>query len=122
MASVIAKTAQIPRRLGYFITTTGDLSNNTYDVTVGVNEWTAAKRTGVAAITTGTVLQDMGEIAKVNGQIYRKVRVAAQYPSGVSVTGAVTTFWIVVPGGEYPVQGVDGTGTIVLPASVARLG
>lgn len=119
MASVTSNIAQIGRRLGYFITTTSDLSNNTYDVTASVNDWSVVKRTGVTAIATSTILQDMGEIAKFNGQLFRKVRIAAQYPAGVALDGTVTTFWIVMPGGEYPVQGGSGA---ITPASVARLG
>ena len=59
-------------------------------------------------------------MAKLNGQILRKVRVANQFPSGVAANGSVTTYWIVMPGGEYPVQGVSST--TLVPALVARLG
>jgi hypothetical protein len=130
MSSVTSVTAQIARRIGYFITV-GDISSSCFDVsqsTVNYNSWdadalTAATVGGAAygAITgaTGQVLQDMGEMAKVNGQIYRKVRKVTQYPAG----GINTPVWIIVPGGEYPMQGYGaGSYSGLAPAPVARLG
>lgn len=127
MASVIAKTAQIGRRLGYFIGTS-DVSGYAFSTIVedsASNGWTFATGTSVTSLVTvcaaNGILQDMGEIAKVSGNLLRKVRVVSQNPAGVATGGAVTNFWIVMPGGEYPVQGVSGAGSFV-PARVARLG
>ena len=115
MSSIDSKPAQIARRLGYFITTSTDLSNNTYTVVPNVNDWTVTLRTGVGAIAANTILQDMGEIAKFNGQLFRSVRPVTQIPAG----GNAASFFIVMPGGEYPVQGGSGS---LAPANVARLG
>lgn len=116
MSSVTSQMAQIGRRIGYFIAT-ADCSG--YDVsqsTVNYNSWNANRTTQVVG---DSILQDMGEIAKVNGQVLRKVRLVTQNPAG----GIASTFFIVMPGGEYPVQGYGaGSYSGLPPATVARLG
>jgi hypothetical protein len=127
MSSASSKPAQIARRLGYFIGT-GDVSGYAFSTIVedsAYNGWTFASGTSVTTLVTvcaaNGILQDMGETAKVSGNLLRKVRVVSQNPSGVATGGGVTNFWIVMPGGEYPVQGVSSAGSFAV-AKVARLG
>ncbi len=117
MSSVTSAFAQVAPRVGYFICVSGctvytDVSENAIDH----NSWNANTTSQVIAV--GTILEDMGEIAKVSGQILRKVRPVVQVATG---TGVLTTYWIVVPGGEYPIAGVATAGTLTV-AAVARLG
>lgn len=124
MSSTLARTAQVSRRINYFLCL-ADISSATFNVTVNSdnNSWAAAALTTSTTpvrptiTANSTILQDMGEIAKVGGQILRKVRKVSQNPAG----GIDTPFWIVMPGGEYPTQGVAATGALT-PAQVARLG
>lgn len=127
MSSVTSEFAQVARRVGYFVCT-ADVSGYT-DVsqsTVDYNSWNA-NITNVR-IPSGTVLEDMGELAKVNGYILRKVRnvstIAAGGGAAPIITGSASyTAFIVVPGGEYPMAGVSTVGTPDLRvAIVARLG
>ena len=118
MSSVTSVTAQIGRRINYFYVI-ADCSG--YDVSqsiVNYNSWNANRTT---QIEDTSVLQDMGEVAKVGGQILRKVRLVK--PGQTEATGNLNAvvFWIVMPGGEYPVQGV-ATGGGLPVAPVARLG
>ncbi len=127
MSSVTSEFAQVSRRVGYFICVSGgsfgytDVSQSTVDY----NSWniTAASTT---AIATNAILEDMGEIAKVNGYILRKVRnVSTIAPGGGAAFNpgsTVYTFWIVVPGGEYPMAGVASATPALSVAPVARLG
>ena len=119
MSSVTSQIAQIGRRINYF-SVIADCSG--YTLAAGdSNSWglpSAAVNFGTAA-----VLQDMGEIVKYKGQILRKVRAVDSTPAG----GNATAYFIVMPGGEYPVQGISattlGSAISVLPiAKVARLG
>ena len=119
MSSVTSQMAQIGRRINYF-RCLADISG--YDVsqnTTDYNSWKVNVNAGTQS-TSGTILQDMGEMAKVSGQIFRKVR---EIVNQTQATGALTSevFWIVVPGGEYPVQGVATGGGLAVTA-VARLG
>lgn len=121
MSSVTSQIAQIGRRINYF-SVIADCSGYTVGVdTANYNSWAAPS----AAINYGTtaVLQDMGEIAKYKGQILRKVRAVDLTEAG----GKATAYFIVMPGGEYPVQGASattlGSPLSILPiAKVARLG
>jgi hypothetical protein len=125
MSSVTSEFAQVARRVGYFICT-GDVSGYTVTQNATTNSWSAAAVTGTL-YSQNTILEDMGEIAKVNGQILRKVREVVQTYAG----GAAPTYFIVTPGGEYPVQGFPVAGgtpsatalaTSLPVARVARLG
>lgn len=125
MSSVTAAFAQVARRVGYFLCV-GDVSGYTVTEGADYNSWSA---TPVAAnsFVTNDVLEDMGEIAKYQGNILRKVRkVAASNTAGGPVAGggALATTWIVVPGGEYPMAGYGTSATAagLVPARVARLG
>ncbi len=124
MSSVTSEFAQVARRVGYFITLAADISGYSFAAPTDANAWPAPTVATVANFgVTGlnTVLEDMGEIAKYNGQIYRKVRVVTQTNAG----GARPAFWILVPGGEYPVQGYPTPGTasgLNTVSLVARLG
>lgn len=112
MSSTTSSFAQVGRRVGYFICLSGNIP--TYTITAGVNGWT--KSGPVNRYSQNDILQDMGEIAKIDGTYFRKVAYVEQYAGG----GAIETHWIVVPGGEYPIPGVDVEGPA--PAHVARLG
>ncbi len=121
MSSVTSQIAQIGRRINYFRTLAADVSGYTIAAAADNNSWGAP----VAAIlyANNTILQDMGEIAKYRGQIFRKVRSVDLTEAG----GKATAYFIVMPGGEYPVQGASattlGAALSVLPVSqVARLG
>ena len=122
MSSVHAEFAQVSRRVGYFICTS-DVSGYT-DVsqsTVDYNSWNANITN--FRVSAGQVLEDMGELAKVNGYILRKVRNVSVVAPGGGALSPNPTFWIVVPGGEYPMAGVATVGTPDLRvAAVARLG
>ena len=128
MSSVTSHIAQVGRRINYFIATrdTSGYALSTIVQGTDNNSWafaTGKSATDISGISSGVILQDMGEMAKLNGQVLRKVRVANQFPSGVAATGIPTTYWIVVPGGEYPIQGVSYSAAGSLPvAQVARLG
>lgn len=116
MSSITSAFAQVDRRIGYFVCVSGPVL--TYDVsqnTSTYNSWNA----NVTAVTyaANAVLEDMGEIARVSGAIFRKVRLVTQFPAG----GAAPSYWIVVPGGEYPNAGT-AVSTPYTPALVARLG
>jgi hypothetical protein len=118
MSSVTSAFAQVDRRIGYFICVSGSVQN--YDVsqsTVDYNSWNVNT---LSTYPQGTVLEDMGEIAKYQGSILRKVRAVTAVPGG----GAASTAWIVVPGGEYPMAGYGTSATTagLTPAIVARLG
>jgi hypothetical protein len=131
MSSVTAAFAQVARRVGYFITLAADISGYTVsENTTTYNAWTAADipiatLQSAASYNMGTgsgkILEDMGDLAVVSGQLYRKVRRVDQTATG----GTFQTFWIILPGGEYPIAGrgasgyAAGTGN---PAAVARLG
>jgi hypothetical protein len=119
MSSVTSAFAQVDRRIGYFICT-ADVSGYT-DVsasTVDYNSWNA--NTTFTRFTTGQILEDMGELAKFQGYIFRKVRnVSTPAPGGGVV---LPYFWIVVPGGEYPMAGVASASGSFTVAPVARLG
>jgi hypothetical protein len=117
MSSVTSAFAQVDRRVGYFICVSGctvytDVSANSDNNSWNVNSGSSQ------TITVGTIFEDMGEIAKYQGAILRKVRPVAQVAGGAAV---LTTYWIVVPGGEYPVAGVPGPSGLTVGA-VARLG
>jgi hypothetical protein len=116
MSSVTSGFAQIAPRAGYFICVSGSVTN--YTVTEGSdkNSWTVDS--GSTAYALGTILQDMGEIARASGAIFRKVRAVTTDPAG----GDATAYWIVVPGGEYPNYGRDSSTSPYVPAKVARLG
>jgi hypothetical protein len=114
MSSISAEFAQVGRRRGYFIAT-GTVTQ--YTLTFDVAGVTAA--TSGSTYSSGAILEDMGEVAKFKGQIFRRVRAVTQIPTG-NIT--VDSYFIVMPGGEYPVQGADGVGVISTPAPVARLG
>jgi hypothetical protein len=124
MSSAVSRIAQIGRRINYFMCL-ADISSSTYNVTVNSdnNSWAASplspSTTPVRPATSAnsTILQDMGEIAKVGGQLLRKVRIVNKNPAG----GDGATFFIVMPGGEYPTQGVQPAGALSV-AAVARLG
>jgi hypothetical protein len=124
MSSAVSRIAQIGRRINYFLCL-ADISSAEYNVTVNSdnNSWAAEALTGSttparqATTANVTILQDMGEIAKVGGQLLRKVRIVSQNPAG----GINTPFWIVMPGGEYPTYGKPSAGTLSV-AAVARLG
>jgi hypothetical protein len=125
MSSVTSEFAQISRRAGYFITLANDVSGYTVVQNATTNSWSISTTVPVLAFgAANQILEDMGEIAKVDGQILRKVRAVTQTYAG----GAAPTYYIVMPGGEYPIQGfpVAGgspTATYGLPvAKVARLG
>jgi len=124
MSSVTSQIAQIGRRINYFRTLAADVSGYTMAVAADNNSWAAPVAATLYA--NNTILQDMGEIAKYNGQILRKVR-AISAP-GTPAGGVATAYFIVMPGGEYPTQGMSSTtvttGSVsVLPISaVARLG
>jgi len=130
MSSATSSYAQVDRRIGYFITLS-DISGFTVAENSTYNAWTAEVITaanmtaiygGGTAFAANQILEDMGEIAKVNGQIYRKVRKVTQTHAG----GALPTFFIILPGGEYPIQGFPLAGgalpTLNTIANVARLG
>ena len=96
-----------------------DISGYTVAAGTDSNSWTATVITGTKA-SLGALLQDMGEMAKVSGQVLRKVRLIDSQTEATGNLDSVV-FWIVVPGGEYPVQGV-ATGGGLAVAAVARLG
>ena len=124
MSSVTSQIAQIGRRINYF-RVIADCSGYTMAVAADNNSWSAPVAAANYTEST-TILQDMGEIAKYNGQILRKVR-AISAP-GTPAGGVLGAYFIVMPGGEYPTQGMSSTtvttGSVsVLPvAQVARLG
>jgi hypothetical protein len=129
MSSVTSQMAQIGRRINYFISV-ADVSGLAGAAIVAgsdSNSWTYA--TGYSATTlvqiataAGTILQDMGEMAKLNGQVLRKVRLIDNQAEATGNTSSVV-YWIVVPGGEYPIQGYpNGLATPLPVAKVARLG
>ena len=125
MSSVTSAFAQIDRRIGYF-RCLGDVSGYTVTEGADYNSWSATVVAGNSFVTND-VLEDMGEFAKYQGNILRKVRkVAASATAGgpVAAGGALAAVWIVVPGGEYPMAGygTSATATGLVPARVARLG
>jgi hypothetical protein len=122
MSSVTSQMAQIGRRINYFINISGGATTGYTDVsqsTVNYNSWNVTVGS-TTSIASQAILQDMGEVAKYNGQILRKVRLVTQFPAG----GINTPIWIVVPGGEYPMQGYGSGGAAgaLAVATVARLG
>jgi hypothetical protein len=118
MSSVTSDFAQVARRVGYFLCV-GDVSGYTVTEDAGANTWTATVIAGTQ-FSANDVLEDMGEIAKYQGNILRKVRKVTQVAAG----GALAAVFIVVPGGEYPMAPglVTPSGTGLTPARVARLG
>ena len=127
MSSVGSFVAQKESRTGYFYVIS-DLSGTGaagtgFEFDVSSNSscvWTAQIKNPQISCVAGTILQDMGEIAKVGGSILRKVRVVDSQAEATGNTNSVV-FWIVVPGGEYPVAGVSSADyTNVAP--VTRLG
>jgi len=118
MSSVTSDFAQVARRVGYFLCV-GDVSGYTVTEDAGANTWTATVIPGTQ-FSANDVLEDMGEFAKYQGNILRKVRKVTQVAAG----GALSTVFIVVPGGEYPMAGygTSPTATGLAPARVARLG
>ena len=122
MSSVGSAFAQIGARRGYFIATGSVVQ---YAITQDVNG--AVVAAGVVAgssYSSGAILEDMGEIAKYGGFLFRRVRAVTQIPTG-NIT--VASYFIAMPGGEYPIQGVsaaglDSTGGSIVAAPVARLG
>ncbi len=125
MTSVGTEFAQVARRVGYFLCV-GDVSGYTVSEGADYNSWSAVVIAG-NSFSTNDVLEDMGEVAKYQGNILRKVRkVAASATAGgpVAAGGALSPVWIVVPGGEYPMAGYGTSATAagLVPARVARLG
>lgn len=118
MSSVTSAFAQIAPRVGYFICVSGSVTSYVIKEGDNKNSW-YEDGTG-ATYAIGTILQDLGEIARVDGAIFRKVRAVTTDPAGGSVA-INPAYWIVVPGGEYPNYGRD-TATGYNPATVARLG
>ena len=118
MSSVHAEFAQVARRVGYFLCV-GDVSGYTVTEGADYNSYSAVVIAG-NSFSTNDILEDMGEIAKFNGSILRKVRKVTAIPAG----GALATVFIVVPGGEYPMAGYGTSPTTagLAPARVARLG
>lgn len=116
MSSVISEIAQIGRRIGYFRAVADvsgyAVSTVTFDVK-GITALNSATRIAVA----GDLLEDMGGLYQLSGQIFRSVRAVSLNPAG----GIGVQYLICMPGGEYPVHGVAAAGTI-LPAAVVRLG
>lgn len=117
MSSISAEFAQVGRRRGYFIATGTVLGYLYTGVTFDVAGVTALGSSVTVTSVVNTILEDMGEMHKFAGQVFRRVRVVTQVPTGTD--GTVASYLIVMPGGEYPVQG--GAGAIT-PALVARLG
>lgn len=123
MSSVGSSIAQIGARKGYFIAT-GNVS--TYTITQDVNAVASAPvLVSATGYTANAILEDMGEIAKYGGFLFRKVRAVSQVPTGTD--GSVPSYFIAMPGGEYPVQGVaaaglNSIGGAITVALVARLG
>jgi hypothetical protein len=120
MSSVGSAFAQIGARRGYFYVVRGGTGNcDYYTLTFDVAGVTALGSV-IGSYATNDILEDMGEVAKFKGQLFRRVRKVTQVPTGTD--GAVTSYFIVMPGGEYPVQGTDGVGVVSAAANVARLG
>ena len=117
MSSVTSGFAQIAPRVGYFMCVSGTVTSYTVTERDDKNSWAVASGSTFAA---GSILQDLGEIARVDGAIFRKVRKVDTNPAGGSVA-INAPYWIVVPGGEYPNYG-RATATGYTPAAVARLG
>ena len=121
MSSISAEFAQVGRRGGYFIAT-GTVIGYLYSNTVFDVKGVTALGTLTASVTTvNNVLQDMGESYEFNGQLFRRVRVVSQNPSGVAADGTAVSYLICMPGGEYPIQGYP-TASAIAAAFVARLG
>jgi hypothetical protein len=119
MSSISAEFAQVGRRRGYFIVTRGGTGNcDYYTLTFDVAGVTALGSV-IGSYATNDILEDMGEVAKFKGQLFRRVRAVTQIPTGNITTAS---YFIVMPGGEYPVQGTDGVGVVSAAANVARLG
>lgn len=117
MSSIQSEFAQVARRVGYFICVSGSVT--AYDVSQNTTNYNSWNVNSASTYAQGTVLEDMGEIAKYQGSILRKVRAVTQVPAG----GNATPYWIVVPGGEYPIAGYGSGGASALTAAlVARLG
>lgn len=116
MSSVTSQIAQIGRRINY-LRVSADCSGYTMAAGTDSNSWAAPS--AAVNFATSTILQDMGEIAKYGGQVFRKVRAVTQTP--IVAGGVATAYFIVMPGGEYPVQGVPA-GSVLAVAQVARLG
>lgn len=117
MSSVGSVTAQIGRRINYF-RCLADISG--YTVAQGTDAWSAPALIASTIASSGAILQDMGETAKYNGAILRKVRLIDSVTEATGNLNSVV-FFIVVPGGEYPVAGV-ATGVSLAVTPVARLG
>ena len=121
MSSVTSVTAQVGRRQGYFIAT-GNVA--AYTIVQDVNAVSSAPvLVSATQYTASNILQDMGQIAKYGGYLFRSVRLVTQIPAG----GNATSYFIAMPGGEHPIQGVasaglNSAGNAIAVALVARLG